>query len=106
MQAGMDVALSVISEGGRGCAAVINEAGLMVGIITDGDLRRAMDEDFFKKQAHHIMTPDPISLEKSMKISEVITIFTEKRISNAFILENGCPLGVVDMKGLLEEGYL
>ncbi len=106
MQAGMDVALSVISEGGRGCAAVINEAGLMVGIITDGDLRRAMDEGFFKKQAHHIMTPDPISLEKSMKISEVITIFTEKRISNAFILENGCPLGVVDMKGLLEEGYL
>ena len=106
VNAGMDVALSAISKGGRGCAAVIDEAGLMVGIITDGDLRRAMDDQFFKKQAHQIMTASPITLEPSMKISEVISIFTEKRISNAFILQEGRPIGVIDMKGLLEEGYL
>ena len=106
VNAGMDVALSAISKGGRGCAAVIDEAGLMVGIITDGDLRRAMDDQFFKKQAHQIMTGSPITLEPSMKISEVISIFTEKRISNAFILQEGRPIGVIDMKGLLEEGYL
>lgn len=105
-EAGMDVALSAISKGGRGCAAVVDDAGVMAGIITDGDLRRAMDESFFKKQAHQIMTVAPISLEKSMKISDVIAIFTDKRISNAFIVEAGRPLGVIDMKGLLEEGYL
>ena len=78
----------------------------MVGIITDGDLRRAMDADFFKKQAQEIMTAAPILLETSMKISDVISVFTAKRISNAFIVEEGQPIGVIDMKGLLEEGYL
>ena len=106
VNARMDVALSAISKGGRGCAAVIDDAGIMVGIITDGDLRRAMDADFFKKQAQEIMTAAPISLETSMKISDVISVFTEKRISNAFIVEDGQPIGVIDMKGLLEEGYL
>ncbi len=106
VNAGMDVALSAITKGGRGCAAVIDEAGRMLGIITDGDLRRAMDADFFNKQAHQIMTASPIALETSMKISDVIAIFTKRRISNAFILEEGRPIGVIDMKGLLEEGYL
>lgn len=106
LDAGMDVALSAITKGGRGCAAVIDDAGIMVGIITDGDLRRAMDADFFKKQAQEIMTAAPISLETSMKISDVISVFTAKRISNAFIVEDGQPIGVIDMKGLLEEGYL
>jgi len=98
--------VTIISKGGRGCAAVIDSAGQMLGIITDGDLRRAIDADFFKKTAAEIMTPSPLSLSLSMRISEVIDIFTEKRIGNAFVVENGRPVGVIDMKGLLEEGYL
>jgi len=102
----MDEVISVISKGGRGCAAVVDGNGKMLGIITDGDLRRAIDAKFFKKTAAEIMTPSPLSLSLSMRISEVIDLFTEKRIGNAFVLDGGKPVGVIDMKGLLEEGYL
>ncbi len=101
----MDETISAISKGAQGCAAVIVE-DKMVGIITDGDLRRAMDAHFFKKTAKDIMTTTPLTLDKSMWISQVIEIFTQSRISNAFVVEDGRPLGVIDMKSLLEGGYL
>ncbi len=101
----IDEVVTVISKGGQGCAAVMN-GSQMAGIITDGDLRRAMDEDFLKKTAKDVMTTSPFTLSTSMRISHVIDAFTKKRISNAFIVKDGRPLGVIDMKSLLEEGYL
>lgn len=102
----MDETVSVISKGARGCAAVVDENGLMLGIITDGDLRRAIDTDFSQKTAIDIMTPRPRSVTPDMRMRDVIELFTQNRISNAFIVENDKPLGVIDMKSLLEEGYL
>jgi len=102
----MQAVVMTISEGRLGCAAVTDEDGLFLGLITDGDLRRAMDRDFFDKSASDIMTKNPASLDKSMRISDVVSLFAQKRISNAFILENGRPIGIIDMKTLLEEGYL
>ncbi|MEP1230821.1 MAG: KpsF/GutQ family sugar-phosphate isomerase [Litorimonas sp.] len=105
MNSPMDETISVISKGAQGCAAVMDE-DKMIGIITDGDLRRAMDERFFEKTAKDIMTNSPLTLDKSMPISQVIEIFTQARISNAFVVENERPLGVIDMKSLLAGGYL
>ena len=102
----MDETITAISKGAKGCAAVIDKAGCMLGVITDGDLRRAIDTDFLEKTAAQIMTPSPLTLSRDTRISKVIEVFTEKRISNAFIVENGRPIGVIDMKTLLEEGYL
>ena len=102
----MDEVVSVISKGGRGCAAVLDSDGKMLGIITDGDLRRAIDADFFKKKASEIMTQSPLSLTPDMRVREIIDVFTQERIANAFVIEDGKPLGVIDMKSLLEEGYL
>ena len=106
MNAGMDETISVISKGAKGCAAVIDETGKMQGIITDGDLRRALDANFSNKKAADIMTAAPRSLSTDMFMRDVITLFTKHRISNGFIIEDGRPLGVIDMKSLLEEGYL
>jgi len=85
--------VNIISKGGRGCAAVIENDSKMLGIITDGDLRRAIDSEFFKKKATDIMTPSPLSLSLSMRINEVIDLFTDKRIGNAFVLDDGRPVG-------------
>ena len=106
MDAGMDVTISVISKGAKGCAAVIDETGIMQGMITDGDLRRALDANFANKKAGDIMTKAPRALSPDMFMRDVITLFTQNRISNGFIIEDGRPLGVIDMKSLLEEGYL
>jgi len=102
----MDETITIISKGTKGCAAVVGKTGKMLGVITDGDLRRAIDAEFLSKTASEIMTPSPLTLSLTTRISKVIDIFTEKRISNAFVVRDGKPLGVIDMKTLLEEGYL
>jgi len=95
-----------MTESRMGCVAVTDTKDNFVGMITDGDLRRAITEDIFDKSAADIMTADPISLTRDMTIRQVIDLFTERRISNAFVVDNGKAIGLIDMKTLLEGGYI
>lgn len=95
-----------ITESRMGCVAVVDNENRFVGMITDGDLRRAMSEDIFDKTAADIMTANPISVSRKMTIRQVIDLFTERRISNAFIVEGQKAIGLIDMKTLLEDGYI
>lgn len=104
--ADMKTVIMAISEGGVGSVAVLNEDNIFSGLITDGDLRRAMDADFFSKTARDIMTRDPYAPTTDMKIKSVIDVFTTRRIGTAYIVQEGRPIGVIDMKSLLSEGYV
>ncbi|KCZ53657.1 hypothetical protein HY29_16425 [Hyphomonas beringensis] len=104
--AAVDTVILTISEGRKGCAAVLDEAGKMVGMVTDGDLRRAMLAGKLSGDATSIMTPNPQTISPEERMSVVIKRLTEKRISNAFVVEDGRPIGIVDMKDLLAEGYV
>ncbi|MBR9824344.1 MAG: KpsF/GutQ family sugar-phosphate isomerase [Alphaproteobacteria bacterium] len=102
----MQSLVMTISDGQNGCAAVVDEDGRMIGMITDGDLRRAMDESFMSKTVADVMVESPYMLNETMLMSEVVKLFTENRISNAFIVRDGKPVGVVHIKSLLLEGYV
>lgn len=104
--ADMKTVIMAISEGGVGSVAVLDNTGAFSGLITDGDLRRAMDADFFSKSAGDIMTRDPYTPTIDMKIKAVIDVFTTRRIGTAYIVDKGRPVGVIDMKSLLAEGYV
>jgi arabinose-5-phosphate isomerase len=99
--------LWAVSEGRRGCVGVVDAEGRLVGMVTDGDLRRALDERFFDKTASEVMTRAPLTLRTDMRMSEVIEIFSSRRISNAFVVaEGGAPVGIIDFKDLAAQGYL
>lgn len=100
-----DVILAV-SGGGKGCVAVLNSQSNMVGMITDGDLRRAMDANFMHHKAADIMANSPLTLSSDMRIVDVIAMFKDNRISNAFVVEDKKPMALIDMKSLLEDGYV
>jgi len=102
----MKTVLMAVSEGGAGSTAVIDERGALIGMITDGDLRRAMDTDFFSKSAGDIMSKNPISLSVDMKMGEVVAVLSDKRIGGAYIVQHGIPIGIIDMKTLLSDGYI
>ena len=95
-----------VSGGGKGCVAVTDENGLMIGMITDGDLRRAMDADFLSRRASDVMTPSPTTLAPDMKMGDVAELFAETRIGNAFVVIDGKPAALIDLKSLLEDGYV
>ena len=102
----MEDIITAISTGQNGCVAVVGPDNCLLGMITDGDLRRAMSGDFFEKIAEDIMTREPIHVTPTMLMSEVVELFSRNRISNAFIVEDGQPIGVVHTKLLLKEGYV
>lgn len=95
-----------ITEGGLGCVGITDESGGLIGIVTDGDLRRAMGPDLFNMSATEIMTPSPFTVSMEQRMGTVVDEFTTRRIGNAFVVENGKPLALVDLKSLLAAGYV
>ncbi len=96
-----------VSEGRKGCTGVVDANGVLVGMVTDGDLRRAMMAGKTSAPAHNVMTAFPRTIEPSERMQMVIKELSENRISNAFVVDQtGLPLGLIDMKDLLAEGYL
>lgn len=96
-----------ITEGRKGCVGVVDAGGKLIGMVTDGDLRRAMLAGRTGANAADVMTANPRTLQPEARMLTVIKSFSENRISNAFVVdENGKPLGLVDMKDLFAEGYV
>jgi arabinose-5-phosphate isomerase len=96
-------ALEAMSVGGIGAVGVI-ENGKLVGIITDGDLRRRLSPDMFAKDARALMTANPKTIAPDAPVADAIAIMNAKRITLLFAVEDGRPVGVVHMHDLLAAG--
>lgn len=95
--------LKAMSVGGIGAVGVI-EAGKLIGIVTDGDLRRKLTPEMFAKDARAIMTADPKVIAPDAPVADAIAIMNGKRITLLFAVEDGKPVGVVHMHDLLAAG--
>jgi arabinose-5-phosphate isomerase len=104
--ASMQEVILAVSEGRKGCVAVLGPDGRITGMVTDGDLRRAMLAGKLGGDASSVMTPGPRTVAPDERLALVIKRLSEHRISNAFVVEDGRPIGIVDMKDLLAEGYV
>lgn len=79
-----------MTSGGKGVAGVIGDDGALVGIITDGDLRRAFDQ-VLTARAVDIMTRSPITVPSGTPVEEVLTLMNNAKITVLFITEAGNP---------------
>ena len=70
-----------------GCVGVIDEDEL-VGIITDGDIRRVFSKNIYPKSAEEIMTKNPNVVDMNKRISEVLNIMNKNHITSMFVLAN------------------
>ena len=95
--------LKAMSQGGIGAAGVI-ENGKLIGIITDGDLRRKLTPEMFKRDARALMTPNPLTIAPDAPIADAIAIMNAKRITILFAVDDGAPVGVVHMHDLMAAG--
>ena len=77
-----------------GVVGVVNDGGNLVGIITDGDLRRHMEEGLDHRAAE-FMTRDPKTIAPDSLIDEALTLFDEYRITQLFVVDGGRPVGVL-----------
>ena len=97
----MSKSLITMTQKSFGCIGVINDKKKIVGIITDGDLRRKLNSKFFEKKASEIMTKNPTLANKEMLVGEAINLMNNKKITSLFICDKEKPLGIVHIHDLL-----
>ena len=89
-----------------GCTSVIDKNGQLAGIITDGDLRRHMDDGITKRTAKEIMTKSPVTIEEHGLATKSLAIMQEKAITSLFIIKNKKPVGILHIHDLLRAGVI
>ncbi len=88
-----------------GCVGVINDDGALVGIITDGDLRRAMAlPHMLEMPASAIMHAGPQVVPPTMLAAEALGIMNARQVTTLFVVRAGEPLGVLHIHDLLRAG--
>jgi arabinose-5-phosphate isomerase len=96
--------LKAISRVGIGAAGVV-EGGKLIGIVTDGDLRRKLTREMFDRTARDIMTANPLTISPDAPVADAVHIMNSKRITILFAVDDkGAPVGVVHMHDLLAAG--
>lgn len=102
----MGDAIVLISEKGFGCAGVLNDCQQLVGIITDGDLRRHMNANLLSYPVGHVMTKNPTTIEGGLLMTEALALMNHKKITALFVVENNVPIGIIHIHDFLRAGIV
>lgn len=108
-QATLKDALLEMTRKGLGMTAVIDDAGRLKGIYTDGDLRRTLDRpvDIRNCLVAEVMTHGSTTATSDMLAAEVLKIMQEKKINSLFVVdEQQIPIGALNMHTLLLAGIV
>ncbi|HQR90001.1 MAG: KpsF/GutQ family sugar-phosphate isomerase [Caulobacter sp. 12-67-6] len=105
VDAPMSDALLVMSEKRFGAVGVIDTQGALVGLITDGDLRRHMD-GLMSHIAGEVMTRAPLTIGPSALAAEALKIMNERRITVLFVVDGDRPVGILHVHDLLRAGII
>jgi arabinose-5-phosphate isomerase len=101
-------ALLEISQKGLGMTAVVEEGNRLIGIFTDGDLRRILDKriDIHSAKICDVMTQSPTVATPNMLAVEGVNLMQDKRINGLMLVENGVVVGALNMHDLLKAGVM
>lgn len=102
----MDMGAVIVAMTGHslGCAIVVDDAGGLAGIITDGDLRRHMGPDILARRAAELMTRSPHTVAPEMLASAALKAMNDRKISVLVAVEGQRPVGALHMHALLQAG--
>jgi len=100
----MSDAIIEMTTKGFGCVGITDARGTLVGIITDGDLRRHMRNDLLDASVDEVMTRGPKTVRPDQLISETLDILNAMKVTALFVVEAGKPVGVIHVHDLLRAG--
>ena len=102
----MQQALLLMTGKGFGCVGVV-EAGRLIGIVTDGDLRRSMGPGLLDQPVRAVMTADPRTIRPDALAADALRAMNEgdRRITSLFVVDAALdPLGILHVHDLLRAG--
>ncbi|HHQ69397.1 MAG TPA: KpsF/GutQ family sugar-phosphate isomerase [Halothiobacillaceae bacterium] len=100
-------ALIVISSGGLGMTAVVDHEQKVIGLFTDGDLRRLLDQDDYDLNApiSQVMTRNPRTCNRNLMAAEAMAIMERHQINGLLVTDDdGKLVGALNMHDLLRAG--
>jgi len=99
-------AILVMSSKMLGCVGVTDKNGDLIGILTDGDLRRIIADANLNANVTDVMIKNPKSIDKDALLVEAINKMnnTGKGITQLFVVENGKPIGIIHIHDCLRAG--
>jgi arabinose-5-phosphate isomerase len=103
----MHRALLTMTEKRFGCVGVTSASGRLVGVVTDGDLRRAMGPNLLARQVGEIMTRAPRTIGPDALAAEALHAMNarERPITSLFVVDgSGRPVGILHIHDLLRAG--
>lgn len=100
----MSEVLLTVTAKGLGCAGVVDGDGRLVGIITDGDLRRHMAPDLLERTAAEVMTHRPRTTRDDALVGETLARMNREAITSLFVVEEGRPTAIVTLHDCLRVG--
>ncbi len=104
----MQDALLEMSAKMLGCVGVVNNNNELIGIITDGDLRRKMSPNLISENVSKVMTANPKTISPNVLAVEAVHTMqnTGNGITNLFVIEDKKPLGVIHIHDCLRAGVI
>lgn len=108
----MSEAILIMTAGHFGCVGIVDEDRRLIGIITDGDLRRHMNQDILGRKAGDIMTPKPRTIRASALAAEAVAFMNTSTppFLCVFVVDeagpNDRPIGILHMHDCLSAGVV
>jgi len=103
-KAAMSEALVIMTQKAFGCAGVVDGKGKLVGIVTDGDLRRHMGDDLLNCATHDVMTRRPKTVPSNALATAALEMINASRITALFVVDKNKPVGIIHVHDLLRAG--
>jgi arabinose-5-phosphate isomerase len=100
----MSDALVEMSSKGFGCVGIVDTRGHIVGIVTDGDLRRHMRPDLMTALVDDIMTKNPRTIGRDLLASEALEMLNSAKITTLIVTDARKPVGIVHLHDFLRAG--
>ena len=85
-----------------GCVGILSKNKKLSGIITDGDLRRHMNNNILNKSAKEIMKKKPKIIHQEMFVSDALKIMENNKITQVFIVKKHKPIGILHIHDCIE----
>lgn len=101
-------AIVELSKKGLGIVSVVDRNGTLLGVITDGDLRRQLEKgaDVYSLRVNDVMTKNPVTIAQCKLAIEALTIMKERNISSMPVIEEGVVTGTIRLQSIIYVGIV
>ncbi len=104
------MALVKMTESRLGAVTIADDRGGLAGILTDGDVRRLLQENgqqvLEKKVSQLKYTADPVTVDAEALLADAVDLFTQRQVDNIVVLSNNAPIGMLDVQDLVKLGLI